>query len=269
MLSSQLFLKRAATAILVLAAGTPATTAQEASPKESPVYDHGAWSRILKEVVHGDRVDYAAVRDKHLEALEGYLNGLAEFDPGTLSRDEQLAFCLNLYNATVVRAIVDRYKPGYRVDEEDFKLFKEPLVRVVGKKQSLTELFNDTLRARFKDPRIHVAVANGARSCPPLLDRAYEGDSISATLETRMIRFVEDPWRNQINHYTREMRLSQVFHWYATDFGGLNKVSGYVSRYLREELRPYKLGFAEYSWELNDYRSTPDQSREGESPKRP
>jgi len=40
-------------------------------------------------------------------------------DVGKLPRNEQLAFYINLYNATMIKAIIDRYHPGYSPGDED------------------------------------------------------------------------------------------------------------------------------------------------------
>src|SRR5258706_6159402 len=191
----------------------------------SPVFaaetvDHSTFHIILKNTVKDERVDYNAIKLNHLPALNAYLDTLAKVDPAKLDKNEQLAFYINLYNATMIRAITDRLKPGYTPSEKDYGIFKEPLVRTNGKVISLNDLENNVIRPTFKDPRGHVALVCGARSCPPILPRAYTADDLDATLDQNMKNFVADWFRNPIHYKTKTLKLSHIFDWYPDDFGG-------------------------------------------------
>jgi len=47
------------------------------------------------------------------------------------------------------------------------------------------------------------------------------------------------------------LHLSQVFNWYADDFGGQAKLADYVDRYHAQSTRGFKVSFIDYSWDLN------------------
>src|SRR5690606_22980200 len=111
--------------------------------------DHAALDRILRAHVKVGLVDYQAIRDGERAALKAYLDALAELDPATLERDEQLAFYINLYNATMIQTVVERLGDDYSVSNEEFKVFKEPLVRVGGKTISLDTLEHEIIRKQF------------------------------------------------------------------------------------------------------------------------
>jgi hypothetical protein len=213
--------------------------------------DHSAFDAILNATVKGDRIDYNEIKNSHLARLTAYLDTLAKPDPANLPRSDQLAFYINLYNATMIRTIVDRLKPNYTPAENDYKVFKEPLVRLNGKTISLNDLENTIIRPTFKDPRIHVALVCGARSCPPILPRAYKADDLDATLDQNMRNFVADRFRNPIDDRTRTLKLSRIFDWYADDFGGKQGVSAYISKYTGTDYRDWKVEFVDYSWDLN------------------
>jgi hypothetical protein len=218
--------------------------------RAAPV-DHSTYDAILNATVLGDRIDYNGIKQSHLARLTAYLDTLANVDPANLPRDEQLAFYINLYNATMIRTIVDRLKPNYTPAENDYKVFKEPLVRVGGKTVSLNDLENNIIRPTFKDPRIHVALVCGARSCPPILPRAYRGDDVDATLEQNMRNFVADKFRNPIDPAARTLKLSHIFDWYADDFGGKQAIPAYISKYTGKDYKNWKVEFVDYSWDLN------------------
>src|SRR5438552_8673941 len=99
--------------------------------------DHSVFDKILSENVRFDRVDYANIKAKSMRDLNNYLDLLAIVDVSKLSRNEQLAFYLNVYNANVVKAVIQRYHPGVSVADDDFAMFKEPLVRLKSGAMSL------------------------------------------------------------------------------------------------------------------------------------
>jgi hypothetical protein len=226
-----------------------------ASLRPSPAFaadvDHSAFNAILKATVKDERVDYTAIKDKHLPALTAYLDALAKIDPATLQPKEQLAFYINLYNATMIHTIVGRLSPTYSPAEKDYGVFKENLVRLNGKTISLNDLENTIIRPTFKDPRIHVALVCGARSCPPILPKAYTAADLDATLDANMKAFVADKFRNPIDDGTRTLKLSHIFDWYADDFGGKAAVPAFVGRYANKDYAGYKVDFVDYSWDLN------------------
>lgn len=213
---------------------------------------HAAFDAILRERVKDGLVDYAAIKQHDVAKLNDYLDSLAKVDVEKLNRDEQLAYYINLYNATMIRAVVDRLRDGYSPAENDFGVFKEKLVRLAGGKLvSLNDLEHEIVRKQFKDPRTHVALVCAARSCPPLLSRAYRAEDLDKTLDENVRRFVNDPSRNQIDDAKKELRLSKIFEWYAEDFGGKAGVTRYLEKILEKDLAKYRVSFIEYDWTLN------------------
>jgi hypothetical protein len=97
----------------------------------------------------------------------------------------------------------------------------------------------------------------GSRSCAPI--RFYEAGKIDEQLERAARRFVNSsevvllPEENKVF-------LSQIFDWYARDFGGKKKVFEFVRRYLdNEEKRTFldenqdriRVEYLFYDWNLN------------------
>ena len=72
--------------------------------------DHNSWNELLSKHVDSEgNVDYAAfVKDK--EKLAEYLDHLDKNAPSdTSSKNEKLAYYINLYNAATVKLIIDNY----------------------------------------------------------------------------------------------------------------------------------------------------------------
>ncbi|MFQ5804979.1 MAG: DUF547 domain-containing protein [Phycisphaerae bacterium] len=213
--------------------------------------DHATFDGILKKNVCDERVDYLSIRRHHWKELRDYLDRLAEVNAGALPRNEQLAYYINLYNATVIDAVIQRFKVGYSLSRAEFGVFREPLVRLPGRTVSLNDLENKIIRPTFKEPRIHVALVCAARSCPPLLPRAYGAEDLETVLAEGMRRFVNDPTHNKIDAERKRLRLSRIFDWYADDFGGRDALPKYLAKYTDAKLAGAKVGFLEYSWDLN------------------
>ena len=80
-------------------------------------------------------------------------NSYAAVDDSKLPKTERLAFYINLYNATMIDVIVDRVFDGYSPEAEDYRVFKDPLVRLKGRRISLNDLENKIIRKDSRGPR--------------------------------------------------------------------------------------------------------------------
>lgn len=214
---------------------------------------HDGFDAILKDYVSDGHVHYVDIRNKVHFDVYAYLDYLANTDVSLLSREEQLAYYINLYNASVIKGITERWRDGYSPAEKDHQLFKDPLVNVFGGRTiSLNDLENKLIRPTFKDPRVHVALVSGAKSSPPLLSRAYQAADLNETLEETMKRFINDPARNTIDRQNKRVSLSKIFDWYADDFGGKDKVLSYISKYVEGgSVEGYSVEFKDYDWSVN------------------
>jgi hypothetical protein len=213
--------------------------------------DHRPFDDLLARHVRGQRVDYLALRDEDGARLDTYLAALARVDAAALPGDARTAFEVNLYNATVLRAVCDRYRDGWSVAADDFALFRAPLVRTRDGAISLDALEKQRLLPRTRDPRLHVAVVCGARGCPPLPPRAFHAPDLGATLDRLTRAFVLDTSRNRVDPRRRRLALSRIFEWYAADFGGAGAVAAWVGQWRGEDLSGHAVEFRDYDWSLN------------------
>ncbi|MFM7201060.1 MAG: DUF547 domain-containing protein, partial [Myxococcota bacterium] len=243
----------------------PATSLQV-----TPV-SHGTLDELLQATVVKGRVDYAALQQRR-SALDAYLKALAGVSGARLaqlSRDEQLAFYLNAYNAGVLKAVVDAYPIKSIMDLPN--VFKRPMLELTGQTLSLDDLENKIIRPRFQEPRIHFALNCAALSCPPLVARAFTAAQLETQLEQAAQQFIRSPAGLQVDVRAGIVKPSKIFEWFAADFV---KVSGvqqprpgislehsavlaYLSRYVgvadvqRVLKTSTRLQFQEYDWKLN------------------
>ncbi len=210
---------------------------------------HQIFDALLRKHVRNERVDYLRLRADDWQQLQTYLQDLAHIDPSELSRDQRLAFYINLYNASMISAIIKDLGAGFSTSENDYAIFAAPLVEVAGKKVSLNHIEHEIVRKEFAEPRIHIALVCGARSCPPLMARAYTAENLETSLERNMRRFVNDEFRNRLS--ATKLELSRIFEWYQADFGGEDGLRRFLGRYSEIDPARAELGYLDYSWELN------------------
>ncbi len=209
---------------------------------------------------------------------------LRSFDPAALaSREERLAFWINLYNALIVDAVIQFEVKESVGDIPGF--FWRAAYGIGGRRYCAFDIEYGILRAnathpaipgahfgsrdsrrRYNldclDPRLHFALVCAARSCPPI--NMYNAERIDSQLDLVTRAFVNGG-SVLINRAHSEVRLSQIFRWYAPDFGGRpfglgNKrpLLEFVARYLNDEAdQAYVLHsnpnvrFQAYDWTLN------------------
>ena len=66
-----------------------------------------------------------------------------------------------------------------------------------------------------------------------------------------MLAFITNGERNRVDLDARRLELSQIFNWYADDFGGADNITRYVSRYHAADVSEFSVEFLRYSWVLN------------------
>jgi len=214
------------------------------------VPDHKDWNALLLKYVrpNGD-VDYKGFGND-VVALDSYLEALANNKPqDDWSKNEKLAFYINLYNAATVKLIVANYPT------KSIKNIKSPW----GKKRvalgdeniSLGDIEHKILR-KMDEPRIHFAINCASYSCPRLVNKAFFAATMEEQLAAATKDFINDTTRNRIT--SEKAELSEIFKWYKKDFEVAGKsVLDYINPYTEAELsKKTKIQFLKYDWNLNE-----------------
>lgn len=220
-------------------------------------------ARFFSQQVAEGGVFYGSIRAYDRRSLDSLITGLARADTTGWAPARRAALHVDLYNLVMIRAVLDRWKPGWTPAADGFAVFKVPLVPTRTGPISLDELEKKRTLAVFKDARLHVAFNCAARSCPSLSLHPWshrDAGALDGGLESALGQFLRDPARNQIDHARRVLRLSRIFDWYAADFGGRAGVLKTVSRHLGRDVTGYRVEFLDYDWSLNAA-TYPDGSR--------
>lgn len=226
--------------------------------------DHALWGQVLKRLVRGtadgvNLVAYAGATRTDRETLDAYIAELAAISVTKLSRDEQLPYWANLYNALIVRLVLDHYPIATVTDIPPAPgaqgPWSSPLVTIEGQVLTLNDLEHRILRPIWRDPRIHYAISWASLGSPNLLAEPINCDRTGMQLDTAATAFVNHPRALWLEHDA--LTLSSIYDWFQEDFGGSPRaVIQHMLAYARPELamRLQKvdriIGYR-YDWQLN------------------
>lgn len=212
--------------------------------------DHSAFDALLKTYVsNGGDVDYAGIKSQ-VATLDKYLGFLSQNVPTSGSnKNEVLAFWINAYNANTIKLIVDNYPVASIMDLYGGKAFDKKWITIGGESLSLNDIENNKIRAKFNEPRIHFAVNCAAKSCPPLLNKAWTADNVQSNLESRALAFVNNSTYNKLS--SAGIQISKIFEWYAKDFPV--DIISYINKFSKTKVEVgSKVSYIEYDWALNN-----------------
>lgn len=232
--------------------------------------EHQLFTELLSDHVNQGLVDYKKLcKDKRLKQYAKYLSAM---NPDQLeSKNHQLAYWINTYNANTLKVVCDDY-PIKSMNELNFggllvsvalkkTVWDRKFIEVNSKKISLKSIEHDIIRPRFLEPRSHLALSCGAISCPPLSSTAYEGEMLDAQLTQQAERFFGSKFYNEFDTSKKEARLSPILNWNERYFGNSSQeVLLFASQFFGEDVarqisgnvNKWKVRYNKYELRLND-----------------
>lgn len=221
-----------------------------------PTFAQSSLSSFFNEVdafvgkhVSEGQVDYASVSTD--PALQSLVDKIASLSPQGESDAVIQAFYINAYNILVIHQAATSFPIGSVQDIPGF--FDRSIHTVSGETTSLNDLEKDELLKRFKDPRYHFVLVCGAIDCPPIINEAYRPETLEAQLHRQATIALNNPGFIRVDQENEQVGLSQIFEWYASDFGGSkSNVITFINQY-REDAIPssYRVSYYPYDWTLN------------------
>lgn len=214
-------------------------------------FNHLKFNELLQKHVSNEGVVNYDSFKKEQYKLSEYLKMLASSEPkDSWSKNKKLAYYINLYNASTISLILDKYPLKSIMDID--KAWDISFVKIGSKTLSLNDIENKIIRPIFKEPRIHFAVNCAAVSCPKISNQAFSESNLESLLQENTERFVAN---NSIGVIQKgdEVNVSQIFEWYAVDFGGKSNILKWISDNSKMNLSSATLGdFIPYNWDLNN-----------------
>ncbi len=204
--------------------------------------------QFFKMFVKDGLVEYKAVIKDH--SLNSLVNQIAQADISQMDESGKKAFYINAYNLLVIHSVVRNYPLKSVLDVEGFFDQKEHLV--AGKLITLDQLEKEWLFGLEQDPRFHFVLVCGAMGCPMIEPFAYLPDELENQLTTQTRKALNDP--EFIRMSRKGVEMSQIFQWYASDFGNNpREIISYLNKYRNTPIPGNaKVGYYDYDWSLNE-----------------
>lgn len=179
----------------------------------------------------GNRFTYELIRDnKHedkVSAIKRYLESLPTQTPlHFYTKQEQLAYWLNLYNVTLINEIVKRY-PRVRLEKlltGTDSLMNQKLINIGGIELSLNNIQYDILYKKYnKEPLIIYGLYQGIIGSPGIINKAYTGVNVYKLLKDNAIEFINSNrgtriWNDTLEVSSYYARNADYFADFENDF---------------------------------------------------
>ena len=229
--------------------------------------DHEVFDQLLQKYVDDEGyVDYGTWHSSAEDraALAAYLAALSRANPNVAAtREAQLAYWINAYNAVTIEGILQKY-PLDSIRDHTPRVFGyhiwHDLLLTVGDQQVSLDTIEHKILRPMGDPRIHFAIVCASNSCPRLLNRAYFAESLDEQLSQNTRHFFAQRSNFAYDLKRREIRLSAILNWFKADFGSnqgdrLRWIAPYLPNDQAQRLAlsgKASLAYFEYDWGLND-----------------
>ena len=228
---------------------------------QSKAPSHTLYNKLLQKNVTADgKVNYKSFMKDSVE-LNQYIKALSANPPNekTWSKEEQMAYWINAYNAFTIK-LITKYYPIKSIKDIGSSI-QIPFVNTpwdikfinIGKdKMDLNNIEHGILRKKFNDPRIHMVLVCASKSCPILLNEAYDAKLLEEQFAKQTKAFLTDNYRNKVT--PDKPQLSMLFKWYGMDF---NKNGGSVLKFINtyspvKIKADAKISYLDYDWSLNE-----------------
>lgn len=231
-------------------------------------HSHSDWNEIVKRSVtwtqSASTVNYKDLKSNS-RTLDQYLKELSDVKSSDFerwTRDQQLAFLINAYNAWTVKLILQSY-PVKSIKDIGGILsspWKKKFFKLFDKETSLDWIEHEKIRPTFYEPRIHFALVCASRGCPGLRAEAFVAEKLNQQLEDSTKQFLNDSSRNHYDPVKKELALSSIFKWYKEDFvKAKGSVQAFIFPYMdslksetANSIQNLAVKYLEYDWSLNE-----------------
>src|SRR3954465_3842703 len=179
---------------------------------------HRPFDQLLDLYVRDGFVYYRALKSDR-RALDGYVAALERTSLDGWSRDEQVAFWLNAYDALVLRTVIDRYPIAGASKEYPARsirqipgAFERAAHRVAGRSVTLDAMERDILGG-FGDPRVFLAIGRGSVGGGRLRSEAFTGGALETQLQQVAAEFVARRQLLRVDTTAQQVSVTPILSW--------------------------------------------------------
>ena len=223
-------------AVLAGCAGGRHIAAQrEFVPTEAPAgFDDSAWGEVLLRHVRDGRVDYAALSNNR-EPLERFVAMASYVGPQSTphlftSQEARLCYYVNVYNALVVRAVLEQWPADTAYALSQPSLEHGYRFTVDRQTMTLADLHERALNAAGDEPRVRLTLCAAAVGSCELAGMPYRPVTLERQLRQAAARAVANESMVRVDHPRRELSVGQAIFAHQREFA-----QWYRRRYGSEE----------------------------------
>jgi len=230
---------------------------KQINKKNSEIMKHDSWSVLLRKyVTENGQVNYKGFLQDN-ESFQEYLDKLSLNPPGeNWSKEEQLAYWINAYNAYTVKLIIDNYPlKSIKTIGDGLPMVNSPwdikFFKIGGVDFDLNTIEHEILRKKYNEPRIHFAINCASVSCPKLRNEAFTAEELHTQLDDQANAFINNTSKNKFTD--NEISLSKIFNWFESDFIKEKPLDEFLKKYKTiNNFKDAKIGYLDYDWNLNE-----------------
>jgi hypothetical protein len=211
--------------VVLVAVCSLALPAQRFTPAEGADPLHVPLDQILDVNVRDGLVYYRALKSDR-GRLDRYITSLnvPAQTYGGWSRDQQIAFWLNAYDAFVLETVIDNYPirgrsanfPASSIKQIP-GAFEQTKHRAAGRTVTLDEI-EKGIFPEFKDARLYLALGRGAIGSGRLRSEAYTAERLKQQLGRVQSEFVSEQQMILIDRLENRIAVTPILSWRDAEF---------------------------------------------------
>jgi len=269
-------MRRMQMALLGIVLAASGISAQQFTPAPGADPLHLPFDQILDVNVRDGLVYYRALKSDR-GRLDRYVASL-NVAPATYkgwSKEQQMAFWVNAYNAFVLVTVINHY-PMHGTIRQIPGVFDKAPWHAAGRTVTLDQI-EKTILPEFKDPRVYFALGRGAVGSGRLRSEAYTAERLEKQLAEARADVVNNRHMYRLDKLTGTLSVSPIFSWREAEFvaafdkpddpalKGMQQrspIERAIIAFVTPNLLPsereliqkneFKVAFLEMDWRLND-----------------
>ena len=207
---------------------------------------------IKRDNIQTTGVHYSALQQS--QTFQAMKRAIQHIDISQLkTRNEQIAFWINMYNIAAVNLVLDYYpiKNLDRIATKQQFYTKHALV-IAGKPYSLNQI-RDILHP-FQDKTLLFTLSTGALSSPRLLREPYTASRLPSQIDSNLRHFFQEKYLGaRLEKGVQYLYISALFKDHPTLFQSDTQIKSFISLFLHGDTTRYQVFFLPFNRSLNDY----------------
>lgn len=211
--------------------------------------------------LEGNRIPYSEIKPAYKEALTEYRKDLervgTEIEISKLSRNEQLAFWLNLHNTVIIERLAEEYpvrRPReLKIGKPKVLLHDAKIINIKGEKLSLRDIREKIVYPNWKNPTVIYGFHLGDIGSPSIQNTAFNAANVNDLLDRSASEFINSlrGFHTRNNKQFISQLYTEVAAFYFSDFHA--DIANHMRKFMRSDVsKQLKQGVP---FEIDDYQT--------------